>query len=163
MKKFTVLGTNVAISKSPKLFNYIFTQLNIDAEYSFIEINNRAQFNSFLESKDLMNFSGINITMPYKSNIINYSDFQSENVACGPFSWLIGSEISIGNCWRDRWLQSRRRWQHCSISCVVPSASAAAIGYGMRSVASISWRRTYRCVRQCCARTQAIHCCNLHV
>ena len=80
MKKFTVLGTNVSISKSPKLFNYIFTKLNINAEYSFIEINNRAHFNSFLESKDLMNFSGINITMPYKSNIINYSDFQSENV-----------------------------------------------------------------------------------
>ena len=81
MKKFAVIGSNVSLSKSPKLFNYIFKKLQISAEYSYIEIKNSGDLEIFFKSEEYINYHGLNITMPFKHAVTDYCSWMDKNIA----------------------------------------------------------------------------------
>ena len=90
MKQFTVIGNNVSLSKSPELFTYIFNILNIDANYSYTQIADFQELTHFFHTISSMNYSGINITIPFKEKIANYCNIKSDIVKITRSSNCIG-------------------------------------------------------------------------
>ena len=78
MKKFLVIGDPIEHSLSPKLHNYWFKQNNIDAIYEKKKINEESlkEIVSKIRSNEIF---GANVTVPYKSKIIKYLDFLSDD------------------------------------------------------------------------------------
>jgi len=78
MKKFLVIGDPIEHSLSPKLHNYWFKQNNIDAIYEKKKINEESlkEIVSKIRSNEIF---GVNVTVPYKSKIIKYLDFLSDD------------------------------------------------------------------------------------
>ena len=82
MKKFYVVGNPVKHSLSPKLFQYIFNVLDINAKYLLYQPLSINDFNKFLYN-EVDNISGLNITMPYKIlayHSLNNHDALSEKI-----------------------------------------------------------------------------------
>jgi len=75
--KYALIGEKLGHSYSPAIHNMIFEKLKIDGEYSLIETprNNLVEVVKKLKEKNL---SGINITIPYKTDIMEYLDEISE-------------------------------------------------------------------------------------
>ncbi|RPH00051.1 MAG: shikimate dehydrogenase [Candidatus Pelagibacter sp. TMED118] len=76
MKKFLVIGKPIDHSLSPNLHNYWFKENNIDAIYNKknVEISELRQITDKLRIDEI---AGINVTVPYKREIINYIDILS--------------------------------------------------------------------------------------
>ena len=74
MKKFGLIGSSLTHSFSKSFFNDYFLNNAIDATYHNIEIPTSDKIPSVLSD----NFSGLNITFPYKEEIIPYLDELSE-------------------------------------------------------------------------------------
>jgi len=72
-KYFGIIGNPVKHSLSPLLHNYWFQKYNLDADYSIIEIDKMNLPNIIKRIKD-KSLSGVNVTLPYKQKIINYTD-----------------------------------------------------------------------------------------
>lgn len=62
---FAVIGSNTSESLSPKLHNFIYKLLNLNNSYSFLEMDD-------IEYSILLEYSGLNITNPFKNKIIKY-------------------------------------------------------------------------------------------
>tara|TARA_B100000989_G_scaffold289200_1_gene260740 strand:- start:315 stop:1109 length:795 start_codon:yes stop_codon:yes gene_type:complete len=77
MKKYLVIGNPIEHSLSPKLHNYWFEKNNIDASYSKRKINQSEIQGIISEIKD-NKLSGINVTVPFKRDIISFLDVLSE-------------------------------------------------------------------------------------
>jgi shikimate dehydrogenase len=60
--RYGIIGKNIAYSLSPKIHNYHFLALNINAVYEIIDLTL------------LKDYSGFNVTIPYKEKIIDYCD-----------------------------------------------------------------------------------------
>ncbi len=77
MRKYIVIGNPIEHSLSPKLHNYWFEKNNIDANYSKrkIDKNEIQEVISEIRNKKL---DGINITVPFKSDVIPFLDKLSE-------------------------------------------------------------------------------------
>ena len=77
MKKYLVIGNPIDHSLSPKLHNYWITINNLKAIYEKKKIMSN-------EIQDIINdikrkkFSGINVTVPFKKEVINFLDVLSE-------------------------------------------------------------------------------------
>ena len=72
MKRFYVVGDNVAKSLSPTIFKYWFRKYKIKAQYSYLEINKKdfeRKIDKILKTKDL---GGLNITIPFKKKIMKH-------------------------------------------------------------------------------------------
>lgn len=69
MYHFGLIGHPLGHSHSPQWMAYRFKQLNIDAKYSLIDIDNINQFLSVIQSRQ---WNGFNVTIPYKRLIIPY-------------------------------------------------------------------------------------------
>ena len=50
MKKFYLLGNNTKSSLSPKIFQYIFKEKNMDATYQTVQILNNGVFKNYLHN-----------------------------------------------------------------------------------------------------------------
>ncbi len=77
MKLFAVTGNPILFSRSPNIFNPIFRNKNIDAKYL------RLAAQSAKEAIDLfkeLGLSGMNVTAPFKIDIIDYLD-QVDDIA----------------------------------------------------------------------------------
>ena len=72
-KMFAIVGNPVSHSLSPLLHNYWFKKYKIDANYSLINAGEDDLVNVVRKIKD-KSLSGINVTLPYKQKIINYTD-----------------------------------------------------------------------------------------
>ena len=72
-KKFGIIGNPIKHSLSPVLHEYWFKKYNIDAEYSIIEASDN-ELPKIIEKIKQRNYSGINVTLPFKQKIINYVD-----------------------------------------------------------------------------------------
>ena len=71
-KKACVIGSNVKKSLSPTIFNYWFKKYKINGEYLHKEIKNnlfKKEVKPLITNKE---FSGFNITIPFKEKIIPY-------------------------------------------------------------------------------------------
>ena len=77
MKKYLVIGNPIEHSLSPKLHNYWFEKNNIDANYSKRKIDKNKIQEVILEIKD-KKLDGINVTVPFKSDVIPFLDTLSE-------------------------------------------------------------------------------------
>jgi shikimate dehydrogenase len=70
MKSYGLIGKSLKHSFSPSYFKDKFKHENITADYELIEIENPAN----LRDIDFQKYSGLNVTIPYKSEIINHLD-----------------------------------------------------------------------------------------
>ncbi len=78
MKRFAVIGNPVAHSLSPRLHEYVFKQLGIDANYSTIQCTKK-QIPKIIKRLRSSQLNGINITLPLKQSIIPYLDVIGEH------------------------------------------------------------------------------------
>ena len=72
MNKFGLIGYPLGHSFSKNFFNQKFQSENIDAEYVNFEIPTIGELNNILLSNP--NLAGLNVTIPYKEQIIPYLD-----------------------------------------------------------------------------------------
>ncbi len=77
MKKYLVIGNPIEHSLSPKLHNYWFEKNNIDANYDRRKIDKSEIQDIINEIKD-NKLDGINVTVPFKSDVIPFLDTLSE-------------------------------------------------------------------------------------
>ena len=77
MKKYLVIGNPIEHSLSPKLHNYWFEKNNIDANYERRKIDKSEIQKIINEIKD-NKLDGINVTVPFKTDVIPFLDTLSE-------------------------------------------------------------------------------------
>ena len=77
MKKYLVIGNPIEHSLSPKLHNYWFEKNNISANYDKRKIDKSEIKQIISEIKD-DKLDGINVTVPFKSDVIPFLDALSE-------------------------------------------------------------------------------------
>ena len=82
-KKYGIIGKELKSSLSPKLYEFIFNRYNINAIYDIIEIENRNQFKKLVKAI-LNRYNGLNITYPFKKEIIYYLDRLDKSVIESP-------------------------------------------------------------------------------
>lgn len=79
MKKiYGLIGYPISHSKSPEYFNNLFLELGLDYEYRLFPILDISELNSIL--KQTNNLFGLNVTSPYKEEVLKFCDYQSEEV-----------------------------------------------------------------------------------
>tara|TARA_B100001758_G_scaffold247574_1_gene265995 strand:+ start:22130 stop:22843 length:714 start_codon:yes stop_codon:yes gene_type:complete len=71
MRTFGLIGKSLEHSFSSKYFNKKFIEKQINAQYINIELNNISDFKRLIRKQE---FSGLNITIPYKRSIIPFLD-----------------------------------------------------------------------------------------
>ena len=72
-KKFGIIGKPLSHSLSPVLQNFWFKKNNLKANYSLMEIEKK-QIKDILNKIRTKEISGINVTIPYKQEVIPYLD-----------------------------------------------------------------------------------------
>lgn len=72
MKLFGLIGYPLEHSFSPDYFNRKFREEGIDAQYKLFPLGSVDQFPTLLEKEPTL--SGLNVTIPYKQQIIGYLD-----------------------------------------------------------------------------------------
>ena len=77
MKKYLVIGNPIEHSLSPKLHNYWFEKNNIDANYDRRKTDKSEIQEIINEIKD-NKLDGINVTVPFKTDVIPFLDTLSE-------------------------------------------------------------------------------------
>lgn len=78
MKHFGLIGFPLGHSFSKKYFSAKFESENIDAEYSLYELSEITEFGKLLKQKEL---SGLNVTIPYKEQVIPFLDELDDTAA----------------------------------------------------------------------------------
>ena len=73
MKKYIVIGNPIDHSLSPKLHNFWFKKNNINAVYEKKKLENSEIENLIIDLKK-ENINGINVTVPFKKEVIPYLD-----------------------------------------------------------------------------------------
>jgi shikimate dehydrogenase len=72
LKHFGLIGRTLSHSFSKKFFTTKFSNENIDASYSNYELSSIEDFPSLFTNDVFLN--GLNVTIPYKENVIEYLD-----------------------------------------------------------------------------------------
>ena len=75
-RKFGLIGFPLSHSFSRKFFNEKFSNEGIDAEYINFEIESISQLPHLIASHP--DLAGINVTIPYKEQVIKFLDFIDE-------------------------------------------------------------------------------------
>lgn len=71
MKQYGLIGKQLSHSFSPSFFAEFFQKQGIDANYATYELQEISDFPQLIKDHD---FSGLNVTIPYKTAIIPYLD-----------------------------------------------------------------------------------------
>lgn len=79
MKKYGLIGYPLGHSFSKNFFNEKFHSENIDAEYVNFEIPTIEDFNKIIKSNPTL--CGLNVTIPYKEQVIGYLDELDKDAA----------------------------------------------------------------------------------
>lgn len=88
MMRFCVIGYPIEHSLSPRIHNRAFRRLKIDAHYEAISVKPR-DLGSFIR-KFRKNFTGANVTIPYKERVIKFLDALSpEALAIGAVNCIV--------------------------------------------------------------------------
>ena len=74
MNNYFVVGNSVSTSLSPTIFNYWFKKYKIKASYGYIEIKNKNFTKEITEAINNKETKGLNITIPFKKQIIKHID-----------------------------------------------------------------------------------------
>lgn len=78
MKQFGLIGLPLTHSFSKKYFTEKFALEHIDAQYGLYELQQIEDFKDLIKSKE---FSGINVTIPYKEQVIQFMDELDDTAA----------------------------------------------------------------------------------
>jgi len=78
MKHFGLIGFPLGHSFSKKFFTEKFKQENIDAQYDLYELANLLEFENLLTETELY---GLNVTIPYNEQVIQYLDELDDTAA----------------------------------------------------------------------------------
>ena len=73
MKSFGLFGEKLGHSLSPEIHRIIFKEQDIKGTYNLFEIK-KENFNKAIDSAKTLNISGVNVTIPYKEDIIKQVD-----------------------------------------------------------------------------------------
>lgn len=76
MMRFALLGEKLSHSYSPLIHNEIFKDLNIDATYELKECK-KEELADIINSLRSNTYSGFNVTIPYKKEVMQYLDIIS--------------------------------------------------------------------------------------
>jgi len=77
MKKYAVIGHPIAHSKSPQLHSAGFYEMEIDAEFSAVEVLPE-NLGSWIEKEFRPYYKGCAVTIPHKTEILKYVDTVSD-------------------------------------------------------------------------------------
>jgi shikimate dehydrogenase len=77
MRKFGLLGKKLEHSYSKKIFDKLFLDHNINANFEVIEIDSISKFENIKNAA----FNGLSVTLPYKESIIPYLDELDETAS----------------------------------------------------------------------------------
>jgi len=77
-KRFGVVGHHVAHSLSPEMHNAVFRKLGIDHTYEAFDVD-AGELGQFVDACRCSDFIGLNVTIPYKVDVMKYLDSVSEN------------------------------------------------------------------------------------
>ncbi len=80
MKKFLVIGNPINHSLSPRLHNFWFKENNIKAIYESLKLNTN-QLDQLIYDLKEKKINGVNVTVPFKKEIISYMDKLSEEAS----------------------------------------------------------------------------------
>ena len=72
-RTFGIIGNPIKHSLSPVLHNYWFKKYAIDADYLIIEAEDK-DLSEIIKKIKKGNYSGVNVTLPFKQKIINHID-----------------------------------------------------------------------------------------
>ncbi|NMA64882.1 MAG: shikimate dehydrogenase [Clostridiaceae bacterium] len=72
-KKYALIGEKLSHSISPKIHNIIFDKLGISSAYDLVELP-LDEIPDILGSLKAKGYSGLNVTIPYKTEIMKYLD-----------------------------------------------------------------------------------------
>ena len=75
MKYFYVIGNKTSQSLSPLIFNYWFKKYKIKARYGFLQLSKKNFEKKIKEILKDKNIYGLNITIPFKQEIIKHVDY----------------------------------------------------------------------------------------
>ena len=73
MKKFAVIGDPIKHSLSPMMHRWVFKQLNLNATYEKINVNEN-ELKKIISRINDGSLSGVNVTIPHKTNILSLLD-----------------------------------------------------------------------------------------
>ena len=79
MVRLGLVGFPVAHSKSPEIFKGFFEESQISGRYDLIELPTKAEIAEFF-AYDIFQYQGLNVTIPYKSILIDKMDEVSTEV-----------------------------------------------------------------------------------
>jgi shikimate dehydrogenase len=79
-KKFGLIGENLKHTYSPFIHDRILDKLNIKGQYGVYEVK-RINLKYVVSGLKALGFSGVNVTIPYKVDIIDYLDLLNEEAA----------------------------------------------------------------------------------
>ncbi|MGM9971171.1 MAG: shikimate dehydrogenase family protein [Anaeroplasmataceae bacterium] len=88
MKKFALLGEHLSHSYSPIIQEKLFKMKSLDYSYSLLEIK-ESEIEDTLNKLKTNEYSGFNVTIPYKKKVMEYLDVISEEAK------IIGSVNTI--------------------------------------------------------------------
>ena len=138
MKKAYVIGKNASKSLSPTIFNYWFKKYNIEGEYGFKEISEsdfKKNIPTILKEKNLV---GLNITIPFKEEIIKYLHSIDKNAEqIGAVNCVSKTKEGFSGSNTD-WIgfEESIKWQEKqNTTKIITKEKAILIGYGGASKA----------------------------
>jgi len=77
VKNYFVIGDQTSKSLSPLIFNHWFKKYKIQAKYSFLEVTKKNFDSEIVKKLSDKNTQGLNVTIPFKKDIIKYLDNKS--------------------------------------------------------------------------------------
>jgi len=86
---FGVLGHNISYSLSPTIFSHLFSKYGLPHAYGLFDIEPE-RFWEFIESVRLLNIRGFNITIPFKTDLVQHVDRLDRTAArCGSINTVV--------------------------------------------------------------------------
>ncbi|MVX65123.1 shikimate dehydrogenase [Clostridium chromiireducens] len=77
MEFYGLIGEKLSHSLSPKIHNTLFKALEIEGAYKLFEVE-KENLGKLIESIKLLRIKGVNVTIPYKQDVMEYLDFISD-------------------------------------------------------------------------------------
>ena len=132
-KNSIVIGTNVSKSLSPTIFNYWFEKYKIVGNYNFKEIKEE-KFNQDIKKTLIKNnLCGINITIPFKEKILNFSDHldrHSKKIGAANCLTKVGKKFYASNTDWIGFSETIKWHEHKWKKKIENKKTAIVIGYG---------------------------------
>ena len=74
MDFYGLIGEKLPHSLSPKIHNTLFKALNIEGAYKLFEVE-KEDLGKAIDSLKILKIKGVNVTIPYKQDVMKYLDF----------------------------------------------------------------------------------------